>query len=319
MTLCRNSLVAVKKKRIDNNFWVLGLALLLPPSSALAESAPTKVFSAALPPFHIERSAVHTITSGKLGRTYDLYVKLPPGYGKPENAQHKYPVLYLTDGPYTFQVASGVTRVPFNHGTFEDFILVGLSYAQGDDPAVSRERDLTPLVDRRNKPNPTGGAPAYLDFVRDEAIPLIETTYRADPRRRSLVGQSYGGLFGIWVMFKEPELFQNYILTSASLWYNGKAMFDAEAAYAKTHADLKANLYMAIGSTEYPGGCGDAPSQCPDGSNMVAQQAEMLKRLASRKYKSLKLHGKVVEGAFHTTTFPVGLLWALQEVFLVRK
>lgn len=303
----------------DKRSSALGLALLFLSSFASAEPASATTASVAPPPFQIERSTVHTIDSTKLERSYDLYVKLPPGYEKPENAQRTYPVLYLTDGPYTFQVASGVTRVPFNHGTFEDFILVGLSYARGDDPVVSRERDLTPLVDRRNKPTPTGGAPAFLDFIRDEAIPLIEKTYRADPRRRSLAGQSYGGLFGIWVMFNEPELFQNYILTSASLWYNRKAMFDAEAAYAKTHTDLKANLYMAIGSTEYPGGCGDAPSQCPDGSNMVAQQAQMLERLASRKYKSLKLHGKVVEGAFHTTTFPVGLLWALQDVFLIRK
>ena len=303
--------------KILRAFGLAPLLLSIPTFAEPAAVAPTS--AAAAPPFQVERSAVHTIASAKLKRSYDLYVKLPPGYDKPENAQRKYPVLYLTDGPYTFQVASGVTRVPFNHGTFEDFILVGLSYAQGDDPVVSRERDLTPLVDRRNKPNPTGGGPAYLDFIRDEAIPLIERTYRADPRRRSLAGQSYGGLFGIWVMFNEPELFQNYILTSASLWYNKKAMFDAETAYAKTHTDLKANLYMAIGSTEYPGGCADAPSQCPDGSNMVAQQAEMLKRLASRKYKSLTLHGKVVEGAFHTTTFPVGLLWALQDVYLIRK
>lgn len=304
---------------MSTSFRASFLALLFACPTAAVQLPEQAVKPFGSPPFQIERSAVHTITSTKLGRTYDLYVKLPPGYDKPENARRTYPVLYLTDGPYTFQVASGVTRVPFNHGTFEDFILVGLSYAHGDDPVVSRERDLTPLVDRRNKPTPTGGGPAYLDFIKNEAIPLIEKTYRADPRRRSLAGQSYGGLFGIWAMFNEPELFQNYILTSASLWYGKKAMFEAEAEYAKTHTDLKANLYMAIGSTEYPGGCGDAPAQCPDGSNMVAQQAEMLKRLASRKYKNLKLHGKVVEGAFHTTTFPVGLLWALQDVFLIRK
>lgn len=294
------------------------LALLLASPIAFAEPSPATTAPATPPPFQIERSAVHTIASPTLKRSYDLYVKLPPGYDKPENVQRKYPVLYLTDGPYTFQVASGVTRVPFNHGTFEEFILVGLSYSHGDDPALSRERDLTPLVDVRKKQAPTGEAPSYFGFIKNEAIPLIEKTYRADPRRRSLAGQSLGGLFGIWVMFNEPELFQNYILTSASLWYNKKAMFEAEAAYAKTHTDLKANLYMAIGSTEYPGGCGDAPAQCPP-LDMAAQQAEMLKRLAARKYKSLKLHGKVVEGSFHTTTFPVGLLWALQDAFLVKK
>ncbi len=299
--------------------FALSLALILASPLLSAASPLDPPTTAGPPPFQIERSFVHTIASPTLKRSYDLYVKLPPGYDKPENSQRRYPVLYLNDGPYTFQVASGVTRVPFNHGTFEDFILVGVSYAQGEDAVASRERDLTPLVDSRNKSHATGGASAYLGFLKNEAMPLVEKTYRIDPHRRTLAGQSYGGLFGIWVLFNEPELFQNYILTSASLWYNKRAMFDAEAAYAKTHADLKANLYMAIGSTEYPGGCGDAPAQCPDTSNMVAQQAEMLKRLGARKYRNLTLHGRVIDGAFHTTTFPVGLLWALQELYRVRK
>ena len=136
----------------------------------------------AAPPFQIERSHVHTLASRTLGRTYDIYVKLPPGYDKPENAQRKYPAIYLTDGPYTFQVASGVTRVPFSQGTFDEFILVGLSYAQGEDSAHSRERDLTPFADVRNKPYPTGGAGASGSMsliVRDASI-----AGRVGPRRR---------------------------------------------------------------------------------------------------------------------------------------
>jgi len=300
---------------MKNRFRASLLALVLASSFALAEP---QAVATAPPPFQVEHSAVLTIASATLKRSYELYVKLPPGYDKPENAQRRYPVLYLNDGPYTFQVASGVTRVPFNHGTFEEFVLVGVSYALGEDAVTSRERDLTPLVDIRGKPHATGGAPEYLRFLKDEAMPLVETTYRIDPNRRTLAGQSFGGLFGIWVLFNQPELFQNYILTSASLWYDQRAMFDAEAAYAKAHADLKANLYMAIGSTEHPGGCGDAPAQCPT-VDMVAQQAAMLKRLGARRYKNLKLHGKVVDGAFHTTTFPVGLLWALQDLYLARK
>ncbi len=168
--------------------------------------------------FEIERSRVYTFASAQ--HSYDVFVRLPQGYDKPENAQRKYPVVYLTDGPYTFEVAAGVTRVPIGHDTFEPIILVGLGYAQGEDPAVSRERDLTPYVDARNKPYPTGGARAYLDFLKTQVLPVIEKTYRIDANRRTLAGQSYGGLFGGWVLLTEPALFRNYILTSPSLWYN---------------------------------------------------------------------------------------------------
>ena len=270
------------------------------------------------PPFQIERSHVHTLATRTLGRTYEIYVKLPPGYDKPENAQRKYPAIYLTDGPYTFQVASGITRVPFNHGTFEEFILVGLSYAKDEDPAQSRERDLTPFVDVRNKPYPTGGAAAFLDFLKNEAMPLVETTYRIDPAQRTLAGQSYGGLFGLWVLFTEPHLFRNYVLTSASLWYNRRAMFPLEAKFAAQHQDLNANVYFAVGANEHPAPCGRTASECPN-DDMVADQAAMMKALRSRRYRNLKVHAKTVEGAHHTTTFPIGLLWAMQDLYLTHK
>ncbi|MBW3558590.1 MAG: hypothetical protein KY449_02305, partial [Proteobacteria bacterium] len=35
------------------------------------------------PAFQIERSAVHTLRSARLGRTYEVFVKTPPGYDKP--------------------------------------------------------------------------------------------------------------------------------------------------------------------------------------------------------------------------------------------
>ena len=286
--------------------------------SAAGFAAETPPPADAAPPFQVERSHVHTVVSRTLGRTYEIYVKLPPGYDKPENAQRKYPAVYLTDGPYTFQVASGMTRVPFNQGTFEDFILVGLSYARGEEPVVSRERDLTPFPDIRDKPYPTGGAAAYLDFIRNEAIPLAESTYRIDPAQRTLAGQSFGGLFGLWVLFTEPALFRNYVLTSASLWYNRRAMFPLEAKFAEQHKDLNANVWFAIGANEHPAPCGRTPKECTD-ENMVADQAAMVKALRSRRYPNLKVHAKVVEGAYHTTTFPVGLLWAMQDLFLTHR
>lgn len=152
-------------------------------------------YAGAPPAFEVERSAVHTLTATNSQRRYELYVKLPPGYDAPENLLRRYPVLWLNDGPYTFQVASGVSRVPFSQQLFEEFILVGVSYAQGEMPADSRRRDLTPTAVARYPGS--GGARAYLDFLRAQAIPFVERTYRVDPARRTLAGQSYGGLFGL--------------------------------------------------------------------------------------------------------------------------
>jgi len=256
--------------------------------------------------FEVERSAVHTVRSAKLDRTYEIYVKTPPGYDRPENAQRRYPVLYLTDGPYTFQVASGATRVPFNQGRLEEFVLVGLSYAQGEDAMVSRRRDYTPF-DTRAHATTSGEAAAYLDHLRTEVLPLAEARYRIDGRRRTLSGQSYGALFGLWAALTEPELFSSYILTSSSIWSAGHSLFKTEAAYAAGRKDLPATIYLAIGSVE---------NRCEGCSyDMVADQAELVRRLRARNYPSLRIRSDVIEGAIHELTYPVGLVHGLQWLF----
>lgn len=266
------------------------------------------------PPYQVERSAVHTVVSKAVeGRTYQLYVKLPPGYGDPANAGRRYPVLYLTDGDYTFQVASGVTRLPHNTGKLEPVILVGLSYAQGEDGMVSRRRDLTPWPNP-TLPSPTGGARAYLDFITREAIPLVEGRYRADPARRTLVGQSFGGLFGLWVALTEPGHFESYILTSPSIWYADEALHALEAAHAAKHKDLKARLYMATGGFETlkPGANDPRYNKTND---MVGAQGALARRLTSRKYPGLKVRADVIEGTIHDTTFPVGFVHGMTWLY----
>lgn len=262
-------------------------------------------------PFTIENSAVVPIRAKASGRDYEIFVKTPPGYDKPQNAGRRYPVIYLTDGPYTFQVASGISRVPFSQGLFDEFVIVGLSWAKGDPPADSRRRDLTPWRDPRIK-GETGGGPAHFAFLKDEVMPLVEGRYRLDPAQRTLAGQSYGAIFGLWVLFHAPETFQNYILTSPSIWYAGKQALKDEAAYAAGHKDLQATLYMATGSREHPGAGG-----CPGcDHDMVADQALLAKTLKSRNYPGLRVRTSLVEDGFHETTFPVGLMRGMQGLYL---
>lgn len=283
--------------------WLLAAALFLCMPAVQAQED--------LPAYQVERTSVHTLTSVQNGRTYDLYVKLPPGYADPKNAGRRYGVLYLTDGDYTFQVASGITRLAHNLKRLEEFILVGLPTAKGENGMDSRRRDLTPWVDT-DLAGLSGGAPAYLDFLVKQAMPLVERTYRVDPTRRTLVGQSYGGLFGLWVLFTQPQHFSSYILTSPSIWYKDYALRALEAVYAKQHNDLKARVYMATGSFEAakPG-----DSRYNKNRDMVADQQDMAKRLRGRKFPGLQVKSEVSQGTYHETTFPVGLIQGLQWLY----
>jgi len=111
--------------------------------------------------FEIPNSSVHTITSENLGRSYDIFVKVPANYGSDSAAKKQYPVFYLNDGPYTFQVASGVTHLPMNMGVLEQALIVVISFANGENGMDSRVRDLTPTEDKSWIRYQTGGGPEY--------------------------------------------------------------------------------------------------------------------------------------------------------------
>lgn len=270
----------------------LGLLWLATVSGAAAQDD--------VPPYTLSRTEVRTVADPQSDRVYDLYIRVPLGYDA--DREDGYPVIYLNDGPYTFLVAAGAAHLPMNARVVERSILVGLSFANGENGMDSRVRDLTPSVDpgwdRR-----TGGAPAYLEFFRSQVIPTIERAYNADPARRILSGQSLGGSFGAWVLLTEPELFSGYILTSPSLWYDDHMIFELETAFAEAHDDLPAQVYVATGALETPGRS--------TRHDLAGDQERFAERLASRDYPSLRLRSEIIDGGRHETTFPQGFVRGL--------
>ena len=64
---------------------------------------------------------------------------------------------------------------------------------------------------------PSGGGIAhFIQFMKNELIPYIETHYRTDPYR-IFSGHSLGGLCVLYAFIHEPELFNAYIGISSSV------------------------------------------------------------------------------------------------------
>lgn len=173
---------------------------------------------------------------------------------------------------------------------------------------ASRVRDLTPTQDKSWTNYTTGGAQAYLDFMEEDVLPFVEQHYRADPTRRTLAGQSLGGSFGAWVLLTRPELFDSYILTSASLWFHQRMIFDLEKSYAENHKDLRAKVYFAVGEYENP-------EHGSTRHDMVGDQNAFVASLRSRNYPRLKIKDEIISGSIHETTFPVGFTRAVSWLF----
>lgn len=258
-------------------------------------------------PYEVLGSQVWTVPDPVSGRDYQVFVQLPPSYGQAPN--RRYPTLYVTDADYAFPIIRQIgRRINLDDPRAEEFILVGLSYAIGEDGSVSRTRDYTATAVRGG-----GGGPAYQTYLKTQVLPFIEDRFRADPARRVLLGHSYGGLLSAQILFTEPELFSGYILGSPSLWHGNSAIFAAEAAYARSHTDLPARVYMYIGQHETPGsGRGNTRY------DMVGDNARFERLLKSRNYPGLTIRNETLSDEDHLTVAPRGFTHGLLELLPAR-
>jgi predicted alpha/beta superfamily hydrolase len=126
-------------------------------------------------------------------------------------------------------------------------VIVGIGYPTTDlgDLFALRMRDYTPTVDvafvdgfaenmglpLTRLPRSSGGANHFLTFLRSELFQLIEANYQGDPRRRILSGWSFGGLFGLYTLFRHPETFSDYLILSPSIWWDEKVILREEEAF----------------------------------------------------------------------------------------
>jgi uncharacterized protein len=142
----------------------------------------------------------HRLNSKVLNEERPYWVHLPASYHDTIHAPQYYPVLYLLDGDSHFHSVTGVVNFMGAgiNGNIQipECIVVAL-------PNTDRTRDLTPThtkIDWDGKENPfyetSGGANAFLQFIREELFPIIESSYRTLPYR-VLVGHSFGGLLAL--------------------------------------------------------------------------------------------------------------------------
>lgn len=251
-----------------------------------------------------------TVSIKDLQRPYELYIKLPKGYHHNSNRLKHYPVIYLTDAMYTFQVVSGATRYPMNINSIEQAIIVGISWEKGLKGDRSRVRDYTLSVDKNWKKQ-TGGAERHARFIADKVLPLIERRYRGDPARRIYVGNSLGGLFGSYILLNQPDLFSGYVLGSPSFWWDESLIFDKISHLKKDAISLNSRIFIGIGSLETNSGEGES------NFDMTGDAGQFIKELTPLMKDKAQLKLVVFDDANHQTAFPStaiqGLYWLLNK------
>jgi predicted alpha/beta superfamily hydrolase len=166
------------------------------------------------------------VAGGGVPTMRDLLVWLPPGYDQPENAERRYPVLYLQDGQNVFMKMPTVpaewgadetaTRL-LAQGRIEDLIIVAIPHA-----GAARAREYLPfeMID--------GIDPRGVQYVRwlvEEVVPRVNRAFRTKtgPEHTAIGGSSLGAIIALYAATEHPEIWGKVLLESLPLVARGGA------------------------------------------------------------------------------------------------
>ena len=181
-----------------------------------------------------------SLYSEVLNESRNIYIQLPADY-TPEKNQ-KYPVAFILDGEVFLPTVNDVQNY-YSGGFTPEMVLVGISNEK------NRVRDLTTssITTKYGMPfkEENGEAVNFLKFIKTELIPFIENKYPVT-NYRTLIGHSYGGLFTIFTLVHQSDLFSNYLAIDPSLdWDDQKLLKEAQEILASRNYENKA-LFMSL-------------------------------------------------------------------------
>lgn len=152
-----------------------------------------------------------TMESEILGETRELQIVLPDDF-KPE--EKRYSVIYVTDGEKRTNMTKSVTDFIKYAKMMPESIIVGIIN-------IDRRRDFTPS---KIEGSPTSGKAAlFLSYLEKEVKPYIISNY-GSKNRHILTGHSLGGLFSMYTFLTKPTLFDAYIASDPSFWWDNEFM-----------------------------------------------------------------------------------------------
>jgi len=270
----------------------------------------------------IPNTEVRTLRSSIVDQEYLISVALPSEYS--DFPEKTYPVIYMLDANTLFGMVTQILRnmnwrVPFC-SQLPDAIIVGIGYPESGPKATTlaqrmnlRQRDFHPVVDEENEkflqelfpltnPVAMGKADQFLQFIRDELMPFVESEYRIDTTDRALISDSSGGVFALYALFHQPELFQRYIVVSPSIPYGNGVTLDYERTYAEHHNDLKARVYLAFGEPEL-------------NDWQLPYLNPFLKALEGRKYPGFTLIQQTIANCDHCAVIAPALQAGLAAIY----
>jgi predicted alpha/beta superfamily hydrolase len=231
-----------------------------------------------------------TMTSSIINDDYPLFVYFPSNYDPSAPNQ----LIIGLDGEFRFEEVADVISEKSENGSIPPCIFVAIGNSD------ERNRDYTPTKFQHGE----GGAENYYDFLKNELIPELESRYNIDTSNtKTLIGNSFGGLFTHYTMFQDrvDNPFNKFVSTGCSFWFDSGVIFEYEENYNVNNTDLDVTFFSGMGSLE--------------GGVNLASVEEMEVRLKSRSYSNLNISTVIINKHGHSGAATIGFKKGLDYVF----
>ncbi|WP_240628308.1 alpha/beta hydrolase [Tenacibaculum singaporense] len=227
----------------------------------------------------------------KEDRTLNIY--FPASYNTYNSK--KYPIIYLLDGSKNEDFIHIAGIVQFGSFPWINMLPEAIVVGIGN---VDRKRDFTyPStleIDQKEFPS-SGKSKQFIQFLQKELLPFINANYRVT-NNKTLIGQSLGGLLATEVLFKTPNLFNNYIIVSPSLWWDAEKLL----TFTPVKYTTKKNIYIAVGK---------------EGPIMERTAKELYNKLLDKATENSKLHFDFLEDKTHGDALHEAVYNAFEKIF----
>ena len=173
----------------------------------------------------------------------DLIVYLPPNYADADQAETRYPVLYLTAGQNLFNEATSFAGIEWRVDEALEQLI-----ANGEIPPMLVV-GIYNTEDRTAEYTPGQHLDAYTRAVVNEIKPMIDKRYRTQTDRdhTAIGGSSLGGLAALGIAHDHPEVFGQVVTLSPWLSVGGQSA--AEMLGGDLSALSNTGVYFDMGDT----------------------------------------------------------------------
>ena len=238
----------------------------------------------------------HTIKSAALNEQRTVVVQLPKSYQA--NPNKVYPVIYRLDGAGNIPLISAVMERLQNDNRAPEVIIVAIEN-------TNRLRDFYPTVNKepQGPVGEGGGAAKFLAFIEQELMPLINKSYRSH-NFNVIAGASAAGVFALYTMQANPELFQAHIAYSPAVWWNYGAPVKAAKSFINKSKDLNNYVYINIGE---------------EAGLMRERYNELQQALQSNSLVNLRFFSDAFNNVSHNLTSVAGSFNAYHNLFLPKQ